>query len=1459
MARKHCPNKNHPDYKQLEALVPNMSHIIWDKNNSFGIDKAPNGEPSVLWNELMGVFNDNKAAAATAKSEIYTQAFAELAKTTVIPMDINGEPILTISPDGWVHINGLTLAQVTPEKVISDELMNNVKQEAVLPSPINKVDRDRLDKLAKDRAHLVDEVGKPASRNYLMALKNKSDAALSDIISGLNSRVRALRQYRDPDSADKARVLERELQRYERQREAMEDQSAIIDFIMNSSKETETARKRIEEAHNEFVSTGSFKMSNERLVQLHNDFLGFYTPLINGLATGLLEDGYFNNMAQKDRENIGSLILDLNTSFNQMYTWYSDLASNRFGELLLSYGNAANSPTIKSYVADNLNATTTDISFYTRFIGSIKNVDDEAIRIIHKIVVDLNNKTQRETVDRGAKYLPIASKVNDWQPLYERDSKGKHTGYLIRDLRFGEHEANYKQFEKEIGPAPIMDNKALSEWTKKKNAWHTEHSERRYTPEYYDLFADLSYEARQSRDDIQIEISRLLKSVTDSKGKVNLENLSDEHYAKLEAYYALKRGLGNKYNFDGSEKIGTDLDISKEISKLNKSLQENLSYKPNLAKFDKAVEEKRKSLSTEKFQKWYERNTRTTYTQEFYDMLDKLGRATYGPEYEQVQADKREFLSLFRSNKTPQIDSRRMNPAARAKVRQMDRHLLALRESNRYQVAEKSGKSFEDYAEIKTTDRYRRDKQLALAKGDKAYQSWYVEHHYKGARNIMMPYSYYTYMTPKNIKKYVEVVPSNEFSEVDLESPFVNKNFDDSYGEKYVPKRSKYDNSKEYNKTMLRKKNRDLYKATTDIIQETIDNIQMHHMSRYKLPNISGTMWAQAKAGSNIARGLGNYIKDAATVRNDDIEYRQEDQVITHPDGTRVPLIPIHYVNPLNNPAAISNDLAGIVMKFYNMGVNYKNKREKMPELELMRQQINNRTYVKQKKALKMTHAEAVKASMIKSKEQTKTSARLDKFYEMNIFGERYTPVTVKLPFTERRFNITKALNKFKNYTTLTMLAMSPFVWFKNFNTSAHQNLMEAHGGMYFGQAEYWRAHLEFVKSLGKTTANAGDYSSATKILAMMNYNRVVRKPDAMFSRLNYNRGARFVMNHLWYSGMTAGDYTIKAENMMAVYMAQKFIPGVGFMSRHNFIQNYYKQNRKVGSRRFDNIDSFTLWDVYENDGITVKVKDEYAHVKPFITEALTNKMTNVIQHINGRADGQISDEDKASIHSNALASYTVMLRNFIVQAVDDRILKKKQWNYMTEDWDEAMYVVAFRKLIAQPAIYTKDMLNYLLHNKVMRGRFGTREKPNRHERFQSTAHERYYMRRVAADLIYQQIAYRALMMLIRSWWEEDKYDWTKAATYYASNRTWWEIQNYYNLMDVYSSFKSVSPATGEVDHIYSAIQWLFQDSEKEILYGPYAGWPKWAQQAIKSTPFKNIIEATDPAAKNKYLEGQLK
>lgn len=75
-----CPNLSNKKIKQefdeLTSLFgEDAAYFLWDKNNGYSLDKAPNGADSILFKSLLDNYNGDRQAALKAKAKVYTSSF----------------------------------------------------------------------------------------------------------------------------------------------------------------------------------------------------------------------------------------------------------------------------------------------------------------------------------------------------------------------------------------------------------------------------------------------------------------------------------------------------------------------------------------------------------------------------------------------------------------------------------------------------------------------------------------------------------------------------------------------------------------------------------------------------------------------------------------------------------------------------------------------------------------------------------------------------------------------------------------------------------------------------------------------------------------------------------------------------------------------------------------------------------------------------------------------------------------------------------------------------------------------------------------------------------------------------------------------------------------------------------------------------------------------------------------
>lgn len=123
---------------------------------------------------------------------------------------------------------------------------------------------------------------------------------------------------------------------------------------------------------------------------------------------------------------------------------------------------------------------------------------------------------------------------------------------MVRRRNYGKFNNEYKQFLKELrgrlGIVDVEDFRTIdpairSEYNKSKNEWLSLHCERKYKPEYYELFNNLSPLAADARELVQIKIHKLLDTVKDKNGYYDTSKLSPSNQKKLSSLYLEKSNL----------------------------------------------------------------------------------------------------------------------------------------------------------------------------------------------------------------------------------------------------------------------------------------------------------------------------------------------------------------------------------------------------------------------------------------------------------------------------------------------------------------------------------------------------------------------------------------------------------------------------------------------------------------------------------------------------------------------------------------------------------------------------------------------------------------------------------------------------------------------------------------------------------------------------------------------------
>ena len=250
---------------------------------------------------------------------------------------------------------------------------------------------------------------------------------------------------------------------------------------------------------------------------------------------------------------------------------------------------------------------------------------------------------------------------------------------------------------------------------------------------------------------------------------------------------------------------------------------------------------------------------------------------------------------------------------------------------------------------------------------------------------------------------------------------------------------------------------------------------------------------------------------------------------------------------------------------------------------------------------------------------------------------------------------------------------------------------------------------------------------------------------------------------------------------------------------------------------------------------------------KSRVTTKLMNDIKNRIDVLSKRIDGTLREVDKAQIHANFLGQYVIMHKNFMIQGLHDRF-KKKQFNLDTQMEEDGYY---------------RSMARFL-RNIIGNRHFGLTQLLADYNQLQE--YEQYAVRRVLHEMaLFTSATLLALSLATLVDGDDDYDNWIMQSITYLALRSAFEFRTMYNPMEFFSLIKSPTAAFTWFDNasafinLFNPFSYIGSGGPFAIIdRGVYEGMPRILRNIIKVTPIRSIIEAGDPESKRSYLQNQL-
>ena len=1241
---------------------------------------------------------------------------------------------------------------------------------------------------------------------------------------GIQQRIRSLRHYSNPNI--------RQIQQMEQllddlnKLDAIEGTQELLQYIINSLPDAAA-----------FLQQPMDDINTKQLVQMRRDYLSFFIPILQDLQYLIDTTDEFKSLPDYDK--FAYSVEHALTLSNQIINKFNNIIKAKCKQMLLDYGEAAGSPTIKETVAE-LDNPANDLNWLETFLGLNSSAGNEVIRIMTDILNTAINKTKRETFSDGMRLVDLYNAAKQSNPdidvqklLQEVDENGQTTGYFTRSRNWGKFYRDQQKFldnlEKELGieRSPegeliFKDNEQKREYVKRRTYWQLEHGVLKYTKKYYDAKFKMSMEAQEALDEVNHAI-QLIRSRAQVGKHFLAHLLTSEERAQLKDLLKQKAYLSSEYDYNGNKKEGKELQIAQEIAQFREYIGEYLNYDVDWDRYNRDARYmiKKYGVDSKEYKDWLVNSTEEAYDQEFYDELEELF-GTASKEVQSLRKKRARLLAPYKnSNNKEDLDD--VPYEVRQQILEIDQELAGLR----HKLDKEQFERFSKIALIKYTDKYYEDADKARAEG--RYDEWYEQNHYTNEDGYSVAASYYTYLVPKNPAYYIRV-PNYFYKKASSESPLINSEFDVD-GPYVQPSKREYDNTEAWNKIQNNPTIKALYDALTEAMRDANNRISFFETNRDgRLPQISGRMMATLARADNKFEALKYMVKDSFMVKDDDVDYVEEYQYRN--DGTPIKLIPTRFIKQLDNPAMITSDVVGSVIQFIEMSRNYQNMSDIQNDLELLMYRLGQIT-IKTKRGTKVGS-------------ETNIYKKAESLLDMVLYGKRSDRLII------HGVDVTKALNKLYNYISLSNLAYNVWAMGTNYVTGQGTLDIEAIAGKYFNASDVTFAKREFLQHFGNIAANIGNVNNKDKVSLLMQLLQISRSNQETFDRLDQSRVLRGINQHFWYNGYSAGDFCVKGQLMLAVLHSYKLVDGE-FLTEEQYVA---RSTDKNAARKHFKALQTTLYDMMDVVDGDIKIVAPEA-LKQATQRALT-KAQKKIQVLAARIDGNITDTDRAMIHQGVLTKFLTMHRNFMIVGLQER-LKKKQFNYSTGTMEGGVYADFLRyfstvcKCFGQ--IFTQGNINFI-------GNCLSQYK-------ELDTIEQYNVRRTFLDLMniaLWSVAIAPFFVFLAEDGGDD--DWGLQAMAYLSMRISFEFRSLYNPLELTNLLNSPSAAVSTLGLLFNMIKLIFPGTYlrengifSDVKSGAYKGWPRILRNIIKMTPAKNVYEFFSTQGienKRTYLENQL-
>lgn len=841
--------------------------------------------------------------------------------------------------------------------------------------------------------------------------------------------------------------------------------------------------------------------------------------------------------------------------------------------------------------------------------------------------------------------------------------------------------------------------------------WLSQHAERRYTLDYYkNRRRYLSQDTQRAMNRIQrqIQLLRSMPEAIDEDGWFDKSKLSTQDRRLYDALMTQKRELGSHYYFSTDngilslkEKTGNALRMADEISAWNEFLTKHVRYSKNIELYNK----KRSEIPANKLLEFDRENTVTSFTPQFYEVLSELGHAQ-SPELIRLQKRQREIISKLKNYQEgiTQPDLTQLGTGIDQTTRSIYKELnrietqIAQEKANLKGTAQKGpdaqlaskilatflmNKNVRNKNTNSTFWNYLIGEWNVVLKANSANQSA-IRKQFEDLFTINIPGSLtrgklslftildapsgqlhdpktgeplYFHGEPLILK---DDLPSQNFSELDMTSDFVNIHYDVKNKYSTQPKESLYRNQKYFD--LIADPNKlQLLTAMKNMMTEArsmIPNTSIYKEDEVCQMTGSTHDLIMRNAKSEIGTMLKYHIQKTFTGKygeqTDDVETNFD--LPRRPNGEVVQNIPIRWVQRLKDQRLLTTDLIGSTIAFYNMAENYALKSDVIAPLELVRNAL-----------LQAPTGE----NPLARTDNGNQAKKLQSLYDIHMYGHETSTTNHITKRSDTQATIIQNAKLVRKMAQKAMLGANFLVQNVGYVDAMLSAMTDAIGGRYMTKRDLFWAIFNANKDMAINALHFGNPNTNNKLGALMQLNQLSRKNSEIFSDTHKSRLTRIRKGLGIMAGYSITDYMVNSVILEAFYKNYHLMDDLNgrkrFMNSDDAIRIYEKHgySRKEALKVWKNASKDNLFNAYtQEDGIAV-VKEKY---KQYVTEDLQNTVMKKLKTRTASYNGMLPDIEKAKMAQNIWGSYFTMMRGFLMDTYWARFNKINDYAAQNED-----------------------------------------------------------------------------------------------------------------------------------------------------------------------------------------------